>query len=227
MGCPLLRQFLHILSRQARQRYPLAYGLSAIVIAFILSGCAGYQPASSSDAALALSATSFNFKTVAIGQTVNQTLHISNSGKAPLQISSLALSGKQFVITGPSVPRVILASMALDYTLTFTPTAAGTESAALTIKSNAVNSVASISLSGVGQKVIATVEVSPASLNFGNATLQTTTSKNVTLQNTGDINVTLSGITVVGAGFGYSDLSPGFSLAPNQSVTFQVWFRQR
>jgi Abnormal spindle-like microcephaly-assoc'd, ASPM-SPD-2-Hydin len=226
MESPLLRQFLHNSSRQARRLSPVACGLSSIIVVFILSGCTAYHPvAASSDAAIALSATSFNFKTVVLGQTVNQTLHISNPGKEPLQITSLALSDKQFVISGPSVPRMVLPNMSLDYTLAFTPTTAGSASAALKIQSNAVNSVASVSLSGVGKKVLATVEVSPVSLNFGNSTLQTTSSKNVTLQNTGDINVTLSGITVVGAGFGYSDLSPGFSLAPNQSVTFQVWFR--
>ena len=31
--------------------------------------------------------------------------------------------------------------------------------------------------------------------------------------------------TVAGGGFGYSDLSPGFTLSPSQSVTFQVWFK--
>ena len=30
---------------------------------------------------------------------------------------------------------------------------------------------------------------------------------------------------MVGAGFGYSTLSPGSTLTPNQSITFQVWFR--
>ena len=32
-------------------------------------------------------------------------------------------------------------------------------------------------------------------------------------------------VAVAGAGFGYSSLSPGYSLTPNQSVTFQIWFR--
>jgi hypothetical protein len=47
------------------------------------------------------------------------------------------------------------------------------------------------------------------------------------MQNTGDISMTVQGITVAGAGFGYSSLSPGLSLAPNQKVTFQVWFNPK
>jgi hypothetical protein len=72
---------------------------------------------------------------------------------------------------------------------------------------------------------VAAVQVTPSSINFGNQTLQSTATQNVTVKNTGSINITINGITVVGAGFGYSTLSPGSTLSPNQSVTFQVWFR--
>jgi HYDIN/CFA65/VesB-like, Ig-like domain len=72
---------------------------------------------------------------------------------------------------------------------------------------------------------VAALQVTPSSISFGNQTLQSTTTENVTIKNTGNINVTINGITVVGAGFGYSTLSPGSTLTPNQSVTFQVWFR--
>jgi hypothetical protein len=195
-----------------------------------MSGCTAYHPATSSlAAALTLSSTSFNFKSVTVGQTATQTLHVSNSGSAPLQITGLSVSDAVFVISGPSVPRVILPNMGLDYTLSFTPTASGTATASLTITgtTNSANSVASVSLAGVGQKnsASASVQLSPSSLTFPNLALQTTATKNVTLQNTGDTNVTLSGITVLGSAFGYSDLSPGFTLTPNESVTFQVWFR--
>jgi hypothetical protein len=72
---------------------------------------------------------------------------------------------------------------------------------------------------------VAAVQVSPSSISFGNQALQSTATQNVTIKNTGSINITINGITVVGAGFGYSALSPGSTLTPNQSVTFQVWFR--
>jgi hypothetical protein len=72
---------------------------------------------------------------------------------------------------------------------------------------------------------VAAVQVTPSSISFGNQTLQSTATQNVTIKNTGNINITVNGVTVVGAGFGYSALSPGSTLAPNQSITFQVWFR--
>jgi len=72
---------------------------------------------------------------------------------------------------------------------------------------------------------VAAVQVTPSSISFGNQTLQSTATQNATVKNTGNVNITINGITVVGAGFGYSALSPGSTLTPNQSVTFQVWFR--
>jgi hypothetical protein len=68
------------------------------------------------------------------------------------------------------------------------------------------------------------VQVTPSVISFGNQMLQSTSTQNITIQNTGNINITISGITVTGAGFGYSSLSPGSSLTPNQSATFQVTF---
>lgn len=196
------------------------------LILFSLSGCAGVKaPESAATPAISLSATAFDFSTVVVGQTQARTLHLSNSGAAPLRITNLSLSNNQFAISGPSVPRVVLPNMSLDYSISFTPAAAGVISASLQIASNATNAVAAVSLTGTGKKVVSAATVTPASVNFGALTLQTTSTKNVTLQNSGDINITISGITVAGAGFGYSNLSPGYSLSPNQSVTFQVWFR--
>jgi hypothetical protein len=197
-----------------------------VFFALLLFGCAGYKPpAATPEPAITLSASSFDFKTVVIGQEVSQTLHITNSGGAPLRITGLSLSNKQFVLTGPSIPRVVLPNLSLDYTLAFLPTAAGTATASLSVLSNAQNTLPAVSLSGVGEKVIAALQISPVALNFGSQKLRSTSSKNVSLKNTGDVNLTINGITVIGAGFGYSDLSPGYSLPPNQQVTFQVWFK--
>lgn len=191
-------------------------------MSFLAAGCTGYV--SSTLPTLSLSSTTFNFSTVVIGQSASQTLNISNTGTAPLQITGLSVSNKAFSISGPSVPRVILPANSLSYTLAFAPTSPGNASASLTIASNASNASVAVSLAGSGEQAYANLSITPASINFGNLALKTTSTQNVTIQNTGDINLALQGITVAGAGFGYSNLSTGVSLSPNQQVTFQIWF---
>lgn len=174
---------------------------------------------------MSLSATSFNFNTVAIGQSATQTLHISNTGNAPLTLNSVALKSTQFALSGPSLPRTILPAQSVAYSLMFEPNVAGNASASVQIASNATNASAQVSLAGVAEKAFAAIQVTPSSISFGDLKLQSTATQNVTLKNTGDINITINGITVAGAGFGYSSLAPGSILSPNQSLTFQIWFR--
>ncbi len=204
-------------------------GLLASALALlplILIGCASAGPhLPPPQGALSLSATSFNFSTVVVGKSATQTLHVSNTGNAPLTLESLTLKSQQFQITGPSVPRTILPAQQADYSLSFVPSSSGSLSASLQITSNVSTTPSAVSLAGVGEKAFAALQISPSSISFGNTKLHTTGTQNVTLTNTGDINMTVNGITVAGAGFGYSSLSPGFSLSPSQTVTFQVWFK--
>jgi Abnormal spindle-like microcephaly-assoc'd, ASPM-SPD-2-Hydin len=214
------------LSACAVRGYACVACLVGVSLFFV--GCANYSSQTSTSTpapALVVSANSFNFNTVVVGQSATQSLHLTNSGTAPLQISSISLSNKEFAISGPSLPRAVLPALGLDYTVAFAPTTPGNASASLTITSNAPHSPAAISLAGVAEKVVVDLQATPASINFGNQTLQSTSTKNVTLQNTGDVSITINGVTATGSGFGYSSLSPGFSLSPNQQVTFQVWFR--
>ena len=206
----------------------VAAAASSFAITLAIAGCASVSPRSTPSQpqpVLSLSATSFNFNTVAVGQSVTQTLHVANTGAAPLTLNSVTLKSSQFALSGPSVPRTILPAQKVDYALSFEPNLAGSASASVQITSNASSTPASVSLAGVAEKASAAVQVTPSSISFGNLKLQSTGTQTVTLKNTGDINITISGITVAGAGFGYSSLLPGTALTPSQSVTFQIWFR--
>jgi HYDIN/CFA65/VesB-like, Ig-like domain len=204
-------------------RFRSLMSAACLVLIFLLAaGCASYRP--NQVPGLSISASSFNFQTVVVGQKATQLFQISNTGSAPLQISALPVSNAEFTITGASVPRTILPAGSLSYTLTFAPTSPGSATATVRIVTSAASQAASISLLGNGEKAFANLVIAPTVVNFGNLALKSTSAQNVTLQNTGDINLSLQGVTVSGAGFGYSDLSPGVSLAPNQKVTFQVWF---
>ena len=193
-----------------------------------LMGCAGNARPSSQlptdTPSLSISAKSLHFSSVVVGQTQSQTLNISNSGNAPLRLVSLSASSPQFSITGPALPATITASLSLPYTVTYSPTSAGNDSGTLNVTSNASNGIVALPLSGVGQKAFADLAVTPSSVNFGSLNLKVKGTQNVTLQNTGDVSMTIQGVTLAGAGFGYASLSPGFSLSPSQSVTFEVWF---
>jgi len=206
--------------------HPGATAVVALSFAILLAGCAGYVSPNSptSSGALALSASSFDFKTVVVGQSSAQTLTVSNSGKSAVQLTGVSVSNRAFTIAGPALPQTIAPSKSLSFKLSFAPTATGTAGGTLTITSDAKTATPPVSLSGSGEKAFANLVVTPPSINFGSLALKSTATQNVTLQNTGDINMTIQGITVAGAGFGYSSISPGFSLAPNQQVTFQVWF---
>lgn len=199
-----------------------------LAIAGFFEGCASVTPRTATtqptQAAISLSTTSFNFNTVVVGQSATQTLQITNTGSAPLTINSLSLQSQQFSITGPSVPRTILPAQSAVYSVSFVPTTAGNLSAILQITTSVSATPASVSLAGVAEQAFAALQVSPSSINFGNLNLKATGTQSVTLQNTGDISLTISGVTVSGAGFAYSSLSPGVSIAPNQTVSFQVSF---
>ena len=173
---------------------------------------------------LSVSANHFNFSTVVLGHTQSQTLKISNSGTAALRLASLSISDPQFAASGPAIPATILPSTSLSYVITFSPTSVGNTSATLDISSNASDGIVALALAGTGEKAFADLVVTPASINFGNLNLKAKSTQNVTLQNTGNSSMTIQGVTVAGASFGYERLSPGLSLSPSQSATFQVWF---
>jgi uncharacterized repeat protein (TIGR01451 family) len=200
----------------------LSCAVSFLLISWLSIGCAGYTQ--KTVPGVSLSSSTVNFQTVAVGQQATQQVTITNTGAAPLQISSVSVSNQQFSLTGLAVPNTILPMSSASFNLTFAPTSSGNTSATANILTSASMQPASIQLRGKGETSVATLVLTPNVVTFGNQTVKTTATQNVTVQNTGGSNVSVQGITVSGAGFGYSDLSPGFSLAPNQKVTFQVWF---
>jgi hypothetical protein len=200
----------------------LAFCSGLCAIALLGAGCASYTPKAVPQ--MSLSASSFNFQTVVVGQKATQKITIANNGTGSLQVTAISVSSKEFTVTGPSFPLTVLPASSASYTLTFAPTSAGNASATMDITSNATPELSSVTLAGDGERAFANLVITPTVVSFGNLNLKSTSTQNVTLQNTGDISMSVQGITVSGAGFGFSDLSPGFSLAPNQKVTFQVWF---
>jgi hypothetical protein len=103
--------------------------------------------------ALTLNTASLNFASQNIGTaSVRQAFNLTNSGTAPLLISSIALAGSQaddFTLQNACVPSLAVGQHCAVF-VTFKPVAAGAISASVVITDNAQGSPHSVALTGTG-----------------------------------------------------------------------------
>src|SRR5882724_3285584 len=140
--------------------------------------------------------SSVSFGTVATGTTNSQTVQLKNTGGSSLTISSAAVSGTGFTISGIAVPLTLAASQTKSFTVAFGPTASGSVTGSVTIKSNASNPTYTMALSGTGGSATRTISLSTSSLNFGNEVVGGSIPLGVAVKNTGNSSLTISQIAV-------------------------------
>src|SRR5258706_33159 len=120
-----------------------AFNWNTRISTFKFPTCGGAAPTAS------LSPTSLTFASQNVGTTsAAQTITLSNGGTAALSITSIAASGDyaQTNNCGTSVA----AGSSCSISVTFTPTAVGTRTGAITVTDNAPGSPHSASLTGTG-----------------------------------------------------------------------------
>ncbi len=173
--------------------------------------------------AASLSTASLTFANQLVGTGSGaQVVGLTNTGNATLNIASIVASG-DFANT-TTCGATLLAGANCAISVTFTPTATGTRTGAITITDNDGNvagSTQSVALSGVGVAPIAIL--SPASLTFGSQVTGTTSAAlPVTLSNTGNGPLNIASI-VASAEFAQTN-DCGVSLAAGLSCTINVTF---
>src|SRR6202034_208879 len=94
---------------------------------------------------------SFNFNSVAIGQSSQQSFTLTNSGNATVRIGTVTATGTGFSASGLSAGQQIAAGASATVTGTFAPTTAGAVSGSIVITSNATNPTLTITLSGMSR----------------------------------------------------------------------------
>jgi len=150
---------------------------------------------------IGLSASSLNFGSQPAGTTSSaQTVTVTNNGATSLGISGVVLAGtnpSDFIETN-NCPQSLGASGSCLITVQFHPAATGPEdrAATISISDNAPQSPQTIALTGTA--TVATVTVSPSTLNFGSQLVGGTPSSPVavTVTNTGQGALTVSGVNV-------------------------------
>ncbi len=172
-------------------------------------------------------ARNLDFGLVPIGQAADARLVLFNTGAGPLNITPAAVAAPFQLISGAS--STIAPGQTTPLSLRFTPSAAGTVSAVLTIASNdPANPQVSISLTGTGVPPSGSgpvLELTPQRLDFGTLAIGES-SRELTLQarNRGDANLTINTITSSNPAFRVTIPPPPIVLAPGSVQSIQIRF---
>lgn len=187
---------------------------------FSFSGCGGGGVPGAS-----VSPASLNFKKVLIGQTsAAQTVTLTNTGSATLNISSITTSGN-YAISNNTCGSQLNAGANCTVKVTFTPTAKGKRTGTLTFTDNAPSGTQTVALTGTGISLSA----NPATLAFGSVTVgQTSPPQTTTITNVSNVTVTISSIALAGTDPGdylITNNTCGASLAGSASCSVSVAFK--
>jgi hypothetical protein len=178
---------------------------------------------SSATAQLSASTSRLKFGWVAVGTSETQLVILTNTGSSAVNLSSIAIDGPEFRISGVAMPQSLAAGQSTSVNVIFTPTASGWVSGQVTFNSNASNPNLALSVRGTGVKK-EPVTASPASLSFGKVPVGTTSQLSLTLTNHCLCKQTVSELQIVGSGFAVVNPPPAFTLASGQTITVSVSF---
>ena len=163
-----------------------------IFLAFFL---VGFAAAPLNAQVASLNPRSLNFGGQVTGTTSSAaTVSLTNTGRSNLTIAGIA-AGAPFSQTN-NCPAALAPNAHCSISVKFSPTSTGSFSSSLSVTDNASGSPQKVSLSGTG---VPPVALSPASLNFGNDVVGTTSNPGfLTLHNNLSSSITISSIQAAG-----------------------------
>ena len=185
------------------------------------SGTSSATPAS--DSKIVLTPSSVDFSSVAVGQKNSQTIKITNEDSKIHQITGAQISGAGLTLSGLKFPLILAAQVSQTFNIEFAPSSTGTVNGKLTVEANAIGTE-TFSVKGTGTKASAKLELSPATVNFGNTPLKQTVAQRITVSNNGSAPISVTGVILGGVGFAVSELPAHFELQSQQQRTFLVTF---
>ena len=171
---------------------------------------------------IAVQQTAVNFGTVAFAQTVQQTITVTNTGTADLEITGiesdvpgLTFEPSTFTLA-PNGSRTV--------TVTFPSSVEGEFSGNINILSNDLQSgTQTVSVSGIVQPpLVPVIAVQQTAVDFGTVEFAQTVQQTITIQNTGTASLEITGIESNVAGLTFDP--PTFTVEPNGSQTVTVRF---
>ena len=164
------------------------------------------------------------FDPTVIGRSSIQAITVTNIGDAAATLTSVAVAGPPFSVTGAPPTGVSIApGQSITVTVTFAPTASGTFHASVTFASSAGS--IGVPLSGTTVEP-GRLDVAPLELDFGQLRIGDSATQSFTASNGGGqrLTITRSKPPSTGVGFTGSPFPEGTSLAAGESRTINVTF---
>ena len=164
-------------------------------------------------------ATKLQLGEVAVGQTRDRLITITNSGRTRLTVLSAA-TGTEFGVNGLDLPLTLAAGESFTFRITFAPQKSGRVDGSISIVSEAPNQALTIQLSGTG-RATGELQVTPPTIDFGDASVGSTGTQKVELTATG-ADVTVSSATTSSKNFQLYGPALPFTIPAGNSVPFTV-----
>ena len=125
-------------------------------------------------------ATKSQLREVAVGQTSDELMTITNSGGTRLIVLSAVSTGTEFSLNGLDLPLTLAAGESFTFRVTFAPQRSGPVDGSVSIVSEAPKQTLTIQLAGTG-RATGQLQVTPAAIDFGDASAGRTQLKGASL----------------------------------------------
>ena len=172
------------------------------------------------------SAVSFGNSLVGATDQLQKTATVKNTNSIGVTISNVGVSG-DFGIVNDGCSGILAANSSCTVTVSFSPTAYGARTGALTFSGNFSNTGGTINLAGNGTLLAPTFM--PSSLAFGGVTVGNTAGPNtVTVTNPNVVGMTFTSATVTTLSTDYaivSDTCSGNTIAASGTCTISASFK--
>ncbi len=178
---------------------------------------------SAAQPAMSLNPTALTFGAQSVGTASGgQTITVTNTGTAPLTVSSISVTG-DFNETDTCTGAPVAVGGNCAVTVVFLPTATGTRSGVLTVFGNVAGGQATATLTGTATASTSIV-LTPIALVFPTTVVgATAVAQNITISNLGGTTATL-GTPVVSGDFKLSANTCGLTLAASTGCTVAITF---
>ncbi|MFQ6092235.1 MAG: choice-of-anchor D domain-containing protein [bacterium] len=171
-----------------------------------------------------LSATSHDFGSLMVGETLTWLFSVSNTGQAPLTVHSVTPSHSDFSIVSPTFPQTILSGGDLDVEVSFTPSTAGVKVCTLAVRSDDPDEgLLKVMLTGNGVAgPTPDIDVSLTSYDFGSVVVGNTQVAEVCVSNLGTAFLVVD--SIVSDNGAFSAEPTLLTVAPGGSDCFSIRF---